>query len=260
MPPSPLRSLSSGRAKLRILARIIYQIPDNIQTKKSDDYFRGFSISSFAVAWIPSFELIAAWYKVVVAQSGMQMGQASNRQVTVIPYDPQWPASFERSAREVKAALGDNLLVIHHIGSTSIPGIHAKPIIDMLAVASDLRGIDDYADRMGRIGYEGMGEFGISGRRYFRRDNSAGVRTEQVHVFAMESPHVSRHLAFRDFLRSHPKLAQEYSQLKQRLAAAYPLNIEAYMDGKDPFIRQAEAKALEWAALHLRVATTMHNS
>ena len=167
----------------------------------------------------------------------------------MVPYDPRWAASFEHSAREVKAALGQNLLAIHHIGSTSIPGIHAEPIIDMLAVARDLRRIDDCADRMQQIGYEAMGEFGIGGRRYFRRDNSAGVRTEQVHVFAAESPHVVRHLAFRDFLRSHPKLAQEYSQLKQQLAAEYPVDIEAYMDGKDPFIRQAEAKALEWAAL-----------
>lgn len=177
------------------------------------------------------------------------MGETSKREVTVIPYDPRWAAWFERSASEVKAALGDSLLVIHHIGSTSIPGIYAKPIIDMLAVARDLRGIDECVERMQRIGYEPMGEFGISGRRYFRRDNSAGVRTEQVHVFAMESPHVRRHLAFRDFLRSNPELAQEYSRLKQRLAAEYPTDIEAYMDGKDQFIRQAEAKALEWAAL-----------
>ncbi len=177
------------------------------------------------------------------------MGETSKREVTVIPYDPRWAAWFERSASEVKAALGDNLLVIHHIGSTSIPGIYAKPIIDMLAVARDLRLIGECADQLQRIGYEPMGEFGISGRRYFRRDNSARVRTEQVHVFAMQSPHVRRHLAFRDFLRSHPELAQEYSVLKQRLAAAYPFDIEAYMDGKDPFIRHAEAKALEWAAL-----------
>ena len=170
------------------------------------------------------------------------------RQVTVVPYDPQWPAAFDRAAREVKGALGERLLAIHHIGSTSIPGIHAKPIIDMLAVASDLRRVDERAQRMRGIGYEAMGEFGIEGRRYFRRDNPAGVRTEQVHTFAAESLHVRRHLAFCDFLRTHPELAQEYSQLKQRLAAAYPLDIQAYMDGKEEFIRQTEANALEWVS------------
>src|SRR5690348_12843875 len=108
------------------------------------------------------------------------------RQITVVPYDPQWPAAFERAAREVKAALGHSLLGIHHIGSTSIPGIHAKPIIDMLAVASDLSQVDEHAERMRQIGYEAMGEFGIAGRRYFRRDNAAGVRIEQVHAFAAQ--------------------------------------------------------------------------
>ena len=168
------------------------------------------------------------------------------RRVMVVPYDPQWPAAFERAAREVKAALGESLLAIHHIGSTSIPGIHAKPIIDMLAVAGDLLQVVERAERMREIGYEVMGEFGIDGRRYFRRDNAAGVRTEHVHTFAAESPHVRRHLAFRDFLRDHAELAQEYAQLKQRLAAAHPLDIEAYMDGKEAFIRQTQAKALEW--------------
>jgi len=150
----------------------------------------------------------------------------------------------------VKTALGKSLLAIHHIGSTSIPGIHAKPIIDMLAVASDLPEVDQRAQRMQAIGYEAMGEFGIPGRRYFRRDNAAGVRTEQVHAFAVDSPHIRRHLAFRDFLRSHADLAQEYSQLKQRLAVAHPLDMEAYMDGKDAFIRETEARALEWVDDH----------
>ena len=168
------------------------------------------------------------------------------REVLVVPYDPQWPAKFERAAREVRAALGESVLVIHHIGSTSIPGIHAKPIIDMLAVASDLSRIESRSEAMRAIAFEPMGEFGIAGRRYFRRDNAAGVRTEQVHTFADQSPHILRHLAFRDFLRTHPDIAQEYSQLKQRLAAAHRFDIDAYMDGKDPFIRQTQETALEW--------------
>jgi GrpB-like predicted nucleotidyltransferase (UPF0157 family) len=170
------------------------------------------------------------------------------RQVTVVPHDPQWPAAFERAAREVKDALGESLVAIHHIGSTAIPGIHAKPIIDMMAVASELSFVDQHAERMRQIGYEALGEFGIAGRRYFRRDSSAGVRTEQVHTFSAGSPHVLRHLAFRDFLRAHPDIAREYSQLKQRLAAAHALDLEAYMDGKDAFIRRTEAAALDWAS------------
>src|SRR6185312_9887119 len=132
------------------------------------------------------------------------------RQVIVVSYDPRWPAEFERAAGEVVEALGQSLLAIHHIGSTSIPGIHAKPIIDMLVVVNDLSLVDQCAERMRGIGYEAMGEFGIAGRRYFRRDNAAGVRTEHVHAFAAGSPHVQRHLAFRDFLRAHADVAQEY--------------------------------------------------
>jgi GrpB-like predicted nucleotidyltransferase (UPF0157 family) len=148
----------------------------------------------------------------------------------------------------VTEALGESLVVIHHIGSTAIPGIHAKPVIDMLAVASDLAAVDERAERMRRIGYEAMGEFGIDGRRYFRRDDVAGVRTEQVHAYAAGSPHTRRHLAFRDFLLANAGIAKEYSQLKQRLAAAHLFDIEAYMDGKDGFIRETEAKALAWVS------------
>ena len=149
------------------------------------------------------------------------------RQVIVAPYDPRWPAAFERSAREVRDALGDTLLAIHHIGSTSIPGIHAKPVIDMLPIVNNLQIVDDRAHHLENIGYEPMGEFGIEGRRYFRRDNPAGVGTHQVHAFAAGSPHILRHLAFRDYLRAHTEVAQEYSQLKQQLAALHPFDIEA---------------------------------
>jgi GrpB-like predicted nucleotidyltransferase (UPF0157 family) len=99
---------------------------------------------------------------------------------------------------------------------------------------------------MRAIGYEAMGEFGIPGRRYFRRDSAAGVRTHQIHAFAAGSTHIRRHLAFRDYLRAHPAIAEAYSHLKQKLAVAHPDDIYAYMDGKDPFIKEVEQKALAW--------------
>ncbi|HEX3870404.1 MAG TPA: GrpB family protein [Pirellulales bacterium] len=92
------------------------------------------------------------------------------------------------------------------------------------------------------------GEFGIEGRRYFRRDDAAGVRTHHVHAFQIGSHHIARHLAFRDFLRAHPALAMEYSDLKRRLAEAHPHDIDAYMDGKDAFVKAMEARALAWTA------------
>ena len=170
------------------------------------------------------------------------------RRISVVPYDSHWPPAFSLSSNEVRTALGPTLLAIHHIGSTSIPHMHAKPVIDMLAIVSDLATLDRHAAQMESLGYEPMGEFGIPGRRYFRRDNPAGDRTHQVHAFQHDSPQIERHLAFRDFLRAHPTPAHEYAELKQRLATAHPHDIEAYMAGKDPFIKETEAKALAWCA------------
>jgi GrpB-like predicted nucleotidyltransferase (UPF0157 family) len=170
------------------------------------------------------------------------------RRVTVVPYDPGWPRAFALAAGELTSAMDGVLLEVHHIGSTAIPGIHAKPVIDMLAVVSDIAAVDPCAAQMKALGYEAMGEFGIEGRRYFRRDNAGGERTHQVHAFQNGSPHVRRHLAFRDFMRAHPAWARRYAELKRKLAAAHPLDAAAYMDGKDGFIKEAEGSALTWAA------------
>ena len=177
----------------------------------------------------------------------MQRSRTPHPRITVVPYDSRWPQKFERAAGEIAAALGPNVLAIHHIGSTSIAGIHAKPVIDILAVVADLHAVDLRNAQMQGLGYEVMGEFGIEGRRYFRRDDSAGRRTHQIHTFAAGSPHVTRHVAFRDFLRAQASFAREYGELKRRLAAAHPHDIDAYVDGKDGFIKEMEARALEWS-------------
>lgn len=176
----------------------------------------------------------------------MQLNRTPHRRIEVVPYDPLWPRKFEYAASEIAIALGPCLLAIHHIGSTSINGIHAKPVIDMLAVVNDLPAVDQRTVAIEQFGYEVMGEFGIEGRRYFRRDDSTGRRTHQIHAFAEGSPHVKRHLAFRDFMCSHPVIADQYGELKLKLAEAHPHDMEAYMDGKDGFIKGIERRALEW--------------
>lgn len=142
--------------------------------------------------------------------------------------------------------MGGTILAVHHIGSTAIPGIQAKPIIDLLAVVDDLGALDERRAQMEALGYEVMGEFGIPGRRYFRKDNAAGARTHQIHAFEEGSPQIERHLAFRDFMRAHPGHAREYETLKQQLAALHPLDISSYADGKDAFIRDMDARAAAW--------------
>lgn len=167
--------------------------------------------------------------------------------VVVVPPDVGWTSAFERAAREVAPAFGATLIALHHIGSTSIAGIYAKPIIDMLAEVADVAAVDQCNERLAKLGYVAKGEFGIAGRRYFYRNHATGERSHQVHAFQTGSLGTIRHLAFRDYLRAHPQLAQEYSELKRRLADAHPLDIEAYMDGKDGFIREVETRAMAWA-------------
>jgi GrpB-like predicted nucleotidyltransferase (UPF0157 family) len=168
------------------------------------------------------------------------------RRVIVSPHNPAWAAAFTRESAALALALGDPRVTFHHIGSTAIPGICAKPIIDLLAVVGNLDELDGRSPQMQALGYEVMGEFGIPGRRYFRRDDATGRRTHQIHAFATGSPNIERHLAFRDFMRTHPDHARRYSDLKRRLAAQHPEDIEAYMDGKDAFIKRMEAMAAAW--------------
>jgi GrpB-like predicted nucleotidyltransferase (UPF0157 family) len=172
--------------------------------------------------------------------------------IEVVPYNSRWPDAFALASAEVAFAFGPGLAAIHHIGSTSIPGIHAKPVIDMLAVVADLAAVDTHADDFERLGYEAMGEFGIQGRRYFRRDDAAGRRTHQIHTFQAGSAHVERHIAFRDFLRAHPALADQYGDLKRKLAHAHPHDMNAYMDGKNAFIQETERRAMEWTSLRAK--------
>ena len=167
--------------------------------------------------------------------------------ISMVPHDPRWPKLFRQESDQLRAALGDTAAAVHHIGSTAIPTIYAKPIIDLLLVVQDLTALDDKQPLMEALGYEALGEFGIPGRRYFRRDNEFGDRTHQVHAFENGSPQIQRHLAFRDYLLAHPDVAQNYSDLKRKLAAKYPSDIEAYMDGKDDFIQEIDRRAAKTA-------------
>ncbi|MDJ0567455.1 MAG: GrpB family protein [Pleurocapsa sp. MO_192.B19] len=166
--------------------------------------------------------------------------------VEVVPYNPQWKKTFDRESQEIARVLAENLLVIHHIGSTAIPNIYAKPIIDFLIEVKDINLITEQTPAMEKLGYEAMGEFGLIGRRYFRKENPPGIRTHHVHIYETGSSEIERHLAFRDYMLAHPKDAEQYSQLKQKLAQKYPYDIESYMDGKDEFVKKMESKAIQW--------------
>ena len=165
--------------------------------------------------------------------------------VEVVEYDKQWPALFEIEALKIKGILGDELIAIYHIGSTAVENLRSKPIIDIMAVVRDITKVDNYNKEFKKLGYEPKGEFGIAGRRYFRKGLT--IRTHHVHIFEISiNKDIERHLAVRDYLRTHPQDAYEYGQLKSKLAALYPSDIEAYCAGKDAFVKELERKALKW--------------
>jgi GrpB-like predicted nucleotidyltransferase (UPF0157 family) len=166
--------------------------------------------------------------------------------VVVVPHDVRWREEFASESVLVARCLGENVVATHHIGSTSIPGIFAKPIIDILVEVADIATVDSCNEAMELAGYESMGEFGIPGRRYFPKDDANGVRSHQVHAFQSGDPEVARHLGFRNFMLSHPDIARKYSDLKRALALAHPEDIDAYIDGKDPFIKRVDKKAALW--------------
>lgn len=166
--------------------------------------------------------------------------------VYIVPHDRTWNSTFKAESQRILAAIGDTRLVLHHIGSTSVPNIYAKPIIDILGEIDCLANIDQRSDEMRNLGYEVMGEYGIPGRRYFRLDDAQGIRRFHLHVFTSSSHEAMRHLAFRNYLRAHPDVAEEYAELKIRLAKEYPDSMEQYMAGKDAFIKEVQEKAIKW--------------
>jgi GrpB-like predicted nucleotidyltransferase (UPF0157 family) len=168
------------------------------------------------------------------------------RQVRVVPHDPAWEEGFETEAAALRFVLADEALAVHHIGSTSVPGLRAKPTIDVLIEAREIGKLDDLEAEMAENGYEAWGEYGIPGRRFFMRDLGPD-RLCNVHVFETGSPEVKRHLAFRDYLAEHPETARAYGDLKKDLAGRFPEDMEAYMEGRDAFVKRVEREALLWS-------------
>ncbi len=152
--------------------------------------------------------------------------------VEVVPYNPRWPKMFAAEALVVARVLGDELVAIHHIGSTAIPGIPTKPIIDLMAEARDIAKIDVLNTAFELKGYTPKGEYGIPGRRFFVKETD-GARSHNLHIFGALDPQLARHLAFRDYMRTHPAEAAAYGRLKEELARRFPADIDAYCDGKD---------------------------
>ena len=170
------------------------------------------------------------------------------KHVEVVPHNPAWHEQFELEAQRIRKAVHKPHLPIHHIGSTSIPGIHAKPIVDMLVEVPNMRHVDDELNGgMIRLGYFPAGSFGIPGRKLFIKGDD-DRRTHHVHVYEMGHPAIAQLINFRDYTTAHPEIAREYDCLKQQLAHQFGDDVAGYYKGKTAFLEDISRRAAIWKA------------
>ncbi len=164
--------------------------------------------------------------------------------VRIVDYDPVWPIRFEAERELLGQAFGGAPVSIEHVGSTAVPGLAAKPIIDILISADSLEAFEVRVPELARLGYEYVPEFEVElpMRRYFRKPALTG-RTHHLHCVETDSAFWRDHLLFRDFLRTHPDRAAAYAELKRELAQRFSHDREAYTQAKTAFIEAAKQAA-----------------
>jgi GrpB-like predicted nucleotidyltransferase (UPF0157 family) len=161
--------------------------------------------------------------------------------VVIEDYDPEWPALFAKLRAPVGAALGDLVVAIEHVGSTAVPKLAAKPIIDMDVVISSLRDLSQAIQRMATIGYVHEGDFGVADREAFEAPR--GSPAHHLYICSAQSPELRRHLAFRDFLRTHPDDVRAYADLKRALAVRFGNDRVGYALAKSDFVNEILLRA-----------------
>ena len=169
----------------------------------------------------------------------MNIGLARNV-VRVDEYTPEWARLFAEEAARLWAAIGPHVLDIQHVGSTSVPGLAAKPILDIGVAVASFEGALVCVPLLEALGYEYRGENGIPRRHYFVKGDPQGYH---LHMNEIDGQEWRGHIAFRDYLRAHPEVAQAYAELKRRLAAEFPSDRAAYLEGKASFVQDVLDRA-----------------
>lgn len=163
--------------------------------------------------------------------------------IRLTEYDEKWVQMFKDEALFLRGIFGEEIIKFEHFGSTSVPGMKAKPVIDMMCLVKDIKIIDTSNERMQSLGYDVAGEWGIDGRRLFRKGGEN--RTHHIHVYQEDNPHIERHLVVRDYLRIHPEEVERYTYLKEELAQQYDVTA-FYSKAKKPYVQELEQRALYW--------------
>lgn len=168
-----------------------------------------------------------------------------SRPVRIVDYDPRWSVLFEKERRQIEEVIEHNVVRIEHIGSTAVHGLGAKPIIDIMVSVNRLSDAEKCIEPLESIGYEYVPEYEVSipERRYFHKGHPPKEQHYHLHMVELTSDFWRKHLLFRDFLRTHPKVAQEYYELKKRLAVEYGSNREGYTNTKTSFIESVITEA-----------------
>ncbi|WP_026906483.1 GrpB family protein [Paucisalibacillus globulus] len=163
--------------------------------------------------------------------------------VRLTDFSQKWIELFQAEAEFLKNIFGDEVIQFEHFGSTSVRGLKAKPVIDMMAIVKDIHIIDTFNEKMLSLGYDVAGKWGIKGRRLFRK---GGInRTHHIHFYQVDNPEIKRHLIFRDYLRLHPEEVATYSSFKVELAQRFETTSE-YSPAKKDFVKELEKRALDW--------------
>ena len=171
--------------------------------------------------------------------------KVAKRKVEIVNYDPQWPMLYKKEKTLIQKAIGHTIVGIEHIGSTAVPGLGAKPIIDILMAVNHLSDAEQCIEPLQSIGYEYVPEYeaSIPERRYFHKGHPPKEQHYHLHMVELTSDFWKKHLLFRDHLRTHPKIAQKYHELKKRLALKYSSDREGYTEAKTSFIKSIVTKA-----------------
>lgn len=166
------------------------------------------------------------------------------RPVIIVDYNPRWPALYEEEKGRLLGVIGHKVVAIEHVGSTAVPGLGAKPVIDITIAVRRLADAEECIELLQSAGYEYVPEFedSMPERRYFRK-GSPGARSHHIHMVELTSDFWERHLLFRDFLRAHPEVAEKYYDLKKGLATKYGEDREGYTEAKTTFIEGVVARA-----------------